>query len=130
MRKFVACLCVTVLMALVLIVPTHAFAQGIVPCEDADCSFADLVGLGQNIIDFLLRIAVPIAAALFAWAGFLYLTSAEKPGQRDTAKKIFQSVFWGLVIALGAWLIVSFLTTLFLDTDQFNTDPGSILPTG
>lgn len=114
-------------MTILVGLPFVAGAQPLAPgCEGADCEFSDLVAFGQNIIGWLLRIAIPIATILFAYAGFLYLTSAEKPGQRDTAKKIFGSVFVGLVIALAAWIIVSFITNLLIKPTELNPNPDDV----
>ena len=86
--------------------PTDASSTG---CQA--CSLAQLV---QNIITFLIGLSIPVAAALFAWAGVLYFTSAENVSQRQRAKDIFKNVLIGFVIAITAWLVINtFLNVLF-----------------
>lgn len=92
-------------------------AGGLVPCAGPDCQFKDVIIFANTIIDWLLRIAIPICAALFSYAGFLYLTSGGNPAKKTAANKVFQSVFWGFVMALAAWVIVNFLTNFFLGKD-------------
>ncbi len=108
--------------------PVIAFAQStgtgvpsqIVTCNGPDCTFCSLVDLAQNILNFAIYLAVIGAALLFAWAGALYLTSAENPGQRTKAKKLFMSVAIGFVIMFSAWFLVD---TLMRDlTDGRFTD--------
>jgi len=103
------------ILAFLVVVPGFAFAQniltdGIVPCGSGGkppCDFAMLIQLVQNLITFALIIAAPLAAIMFAYAGFLYLTAAGETGKISKAHGIFMTVFWGIVIVLAAWLIVN-----------------------
>ncbi len=96
----------------IVCIPLVVFAQGIVPCTGTDCDFEDLITLVNRIIDFLLvKVAFPISAAFFAWAGFLYLTAAGDEGKVKKAHGIFQNVFWGLILALAAWIIIDLVTS-------------------
>ena len=83
-------------------------SQPIVPCGrgDTECHFADLIVGVSNIIDFFIYVAAPIAAAMFAYAGFLYLLSGGSVDKRKKANSIFTNVGIGLVFVVGAWLIV------------------------
>jgi len=111
-----------------------AFAQapakntsGLIPCGisstpgamvDAtqQCTFDDLIILAQNVINFLIfNIASPLAAVMFAYAGFLYVTNAGNESRVNEAKGIFWAVFWGFVIVLAAWLTVNMIVTFFLN---------------
>jgi hypothetical protein len=93
-----------------------AYAQtqpGIVSCinpfgtnSPSTCDLCALVTTGQNIINFAIMVAMPIAAALIAWAGLLYFTSALNPGQIAKAHAIFRNTVIGLVGVLMAWLVV------------------------
>ncbi len=88
--------------------PQSAFAasQGIVPCNGVDCQACHLVDLLQNLINFLLGLSIPISIGLFAYAGILYFTSASNPSNKGKARGIFSSALIGLIIALGAYLVV------------------------
>jgi len=84
---------------------------GIVPCgteEKDSCKLEHFFTLIKNIINFLLtKVAVPLAAIGFAWAGWLYMTSGGDSGKTKEAKEIMLGIVIGLLIALAAWLIVS-----------------------
>jgi len=105
------------------------FTDGLVPCgkivnttstseegtigavkKSNQCDFDDLLTLGRNIITFLVMLSIPLAAIAFAWAGFLYLTSAGNAGKIEKAKEIFWKVMWGFIFILTAWLIVRVIT--------------------
>lgn len=90
-------------------------AGGLIPCAGPDCNFSHVIQFANKIIDWLMRIAIPVTAALFSYAGFLYLTSGGDSGKKTAAHKVFKSVFIGFVMALSAWIIVNFLTNFFLD---------------
>lgn len=96
--------------------PDQAFLDGetLVPCGHMDdkgviqnpCSFKDFTTLVNAIITFALVLALPIAGIMFAYAGFLMVTSAGSTEARGKAKNIFKNAAFGLIIAAGAWLIV------------------------
>lgn len=80
-----------------------------------ECRFWHLAILARNVINFLIfAIAAPIAALMFLYAGFLMLTNAGNEGKVTQAKHIFGSVFVGLVVALAAWLIITFILDFFV----------------
>ena len=109
-----------------------AFADtsGLVPCGNVveggtvtdQCDYASFITLIQTVIDFLIfKLAAPISAIMFAYAGFLYLTNGGNESQIKQAHEIFLYVFWGFVIALGAWLLVKFILAFLLgDGSIFN----------
>ena len=85
---------------------TPAGSTGLVPCTD-NCEFNDLIILVNTVISFVFKnMVLPIAAILFAYAGFEFIISKGEPEKRGKAKKIFINVAFGLVIAAAAFLIV------------------------
>ena len=135
--KFFTRIAATILFALMIValMPSIGFAQGktpsgLIPCgngavvggmvaENERCTFDDLIILAQNVINFLIfRIAAPIAAVMFAYAGFLWLTNGGNESRITEARSVFWMVFWGLVIALAAWLTVNMIVTFFVGTDS------------
>ena len=82
---------------------------------DKVCGFKTLMHLVKHLIDFALFLTMPLAAALFAFAGWLYLASSVDPGKKSKAHKIFTSVLWGLLFILGAWLIVKLISDALLE---------------
>ncbi len=103
-------------MILVFLTPILVSAADpiIPPCGQRDdagklqkeCGFDDLVMLVNNIIDYLIMIAIPISAAVFAWAGFKLMTTGVVD-QRGEAKTMMKKVAIGLAIMLSAWLITN-----------------------
>lgn len=87
---------------------------GLIPCGNSgqpSCDFNMLIKLVQNIINFLVYMAAPVAAVAFAWAGVLYLTAAGDEKRIGQAHTIFTDVLIGLGIVLSAWLIVKLIVT-------------------
>lgn len=89
------------------------------------CNICSLGQLSQNIINFLIMLAIPLSAAMFAWGGFLYYTAAAKPAQIAQAHKIFSSVLIGFAIALSGYLIVQTVLNAFLN-DSYKTGQFSL----
>lgn len=78
----------------------------LIPCID-NCGFYDLLNLINKAMKFIIiALAVPVAAIMFAYAGFLLVFSAGAPEERTKAKKIFINVAIGLACIVGAWVIV------------------------
>jgi len=77
------------------------------------CDFSYLLIEGRTIINWLFVIAIPIAIALFAYGGILYILGT--PGNRTKANGVFTATGIGFGIMLIAWVsvytIVSWLTT-------------------
>ena len=101
----------------VFAVPMISLSAPLVPCDGitVKCDFDALMKLVKNLMDFVLLLAMPLAAILFAYAGWLYLSSSVDPGKKGQAHKIFASVFWGLLFTLGAWFIVKLISDALLE---------------
>lgn len=85
------------------------------------CGISDAITLIQNIIEYILILILPIAAIVFAYVGFLFLTSGGDTGKRDKAKKAMGSLVVGIIVILAAWLLVkSILSALGVDTSIAN----------
>ncbi|MDE2071170.1 MAG: hypothetical protein KGI70_00335 [Patescibacteria group bacterium] len=104
----------------IVCLPLFATAQGLVPCSGLNCRLCDLAALAQNIINFLIGLSIPIVACLFAYAGFLYATSAASPANIDTAKNIFKQVLFGFLFVLGCWLIIQTVLKVALNSSYNN----------
>ena len=103
----------------ILITPVFSFAQGpFVPdCgTQGNCGYQDLLKMVNNIIKWIIMISVPVAAGVFAWAGFIYMTTGIAD-QKSYAKGMLWKVFWGFVAILSAWIIVNTITNTLLSPD-------------
>jgi hypothetical protein len=124
---------ISLLVFLILFMPVASFAQttekGLVPCNNngvdvvnsdgtttkaVECNFDMLLNLVNTVIKFVLfNMVVPIAAIMFCYAGFLMITAGEETASaRTKAKSIFTNAFFGLIIAVAAWLIVRTLLSI------------------
>lgn len=99
---------------LILIVPVVSLAAGLVPCDTgASCDFNALMTLVNKVIDFILtKMAIPIAAIMFFYAGFELVTSGGSTEKRGLAKKVFTNTVIGLIIAVAAVLIIKLILTV------------------
>ena len=70
------------------------------------CGLSDLITLIQRLIEYIFMLILPIAAIVFVYVGYLFLTSGGNPDKRKTAKKAMVSLVTGIVIIMAAWLIV------------------------
>ncbi len=102
--------------SLYLLVPLAASAQlsgPLVPCSGIDCTVCHLAQLAQNLLNGGIFLAVFMTGIIFAWAGFLMLTSSVSDNI-SKAKKMFFNTALGLVIILVAWLVVDTLMKTLL----------------
>ncbi len=102
---------------LMLVIPIFSFAASLVPCgttaNPAPCDFNALMTLINNIINFIfVYMAVPIAAIMFVYAGFLMVTSGGSTENVSRAKSIFKDAVFGLIIAIAAWIIVKTILSI------------------
>lgn len=99
----------------------EASAQGLVSCGyDTHCTFADVIGLANGLINFILtRLILPIAAIMLVYTGFLYLSG--KQANIEKAHSVFPKVIIGLIIILASWLIVrAILYALGIDVEDYS----------
>ena len=126
MKRFITILATSLLFLFGVVSVVEADTLGLIPCGNVAsgtgsttdmCTFTDLVVLAQTVIKFLIfSLAAPIGAIMFAYAGFTYVTNGGNESKIKQAHDIFLYVFWGLVIALAAWLVVNFILVFFLGT--------------
>ena len=113
------------LLAVIFLLPQFLFAQngpiqppdGLPPACGADCDFNHLMQLANNIMRFIIMIAIPLTAIIFSYAGFLYITAAGNETQIHHAHDIFIKVATGFFFILAAWLIVYLITSTLLSPE-------------
>ena len=109
-----------VLILFVLITPVFVLAYNpltdpVIPQCSPNCGYSDLLQLASNLISWVIMISVPIATGVFAWAGIVYMTTGVAD-KKSYAKGMMISVLKGFVAILAAWLIVTTITGIFLNS--------------
>jgi type IV secretion system pilin len=118
-----------------------AEADGIVHCGntsniDDRCKLCDLIIGIKAVIDFGKNILVAVALTAIVAGGIMYIVSAGNEQMMQAAKGVLKQALIGMVIVLGAWLIVN--TTMWLlategdlgvdatSWSDFNCDGGAV----
>jgi hypothetical protein len=101
------------LLFAVFLLPLVADAQfgPIVPevCRQCPCGFGGVLAIIQNLVNFIIGIAIIFATIIIVWGGILYVLSPANPENRNTANKMLINAVVGILITLSAWLIVDFV---------------------
>jgi Type IV secretion system pilin len=107
-----------VVLGVLLLSPLYALAAGtsffgpiVPPCTEYGgavpiCQACNAIQLVDNLLRFFISLAVMIAALMFSYAGYLYVSASSNKQNIDSAKKIFTNVFIGLILVLAAYLII------------------------
>jgi hypothetical protein len=83
------------------------------------CGWQQLIQLAQKLINYLILIAIPIAAVTFAYAGFLILSSGGNSGKVEKGKEIFMKVAIGMAWILAAWVVINTILGALLDSAKY-----------
>ena len=96
----------------VVFLPLLVNAQGLVKCQNPpNCSFQDFMNTLFAVINFIVQLGIAFSAIVFAYAGWLYMTSGGDEGKIKQAHELFIKVLWGFLFALGGYLIVQLIAT-------------------
>ena len=71
-----------------------------------NCTLYDALNVGANLAKIILKYVGVITLALFIYGGIIWLTSGGSQNQIEKGKKIIVGTLVGLLIVLGAYLIV------------------------
>lgn len=82
-------------------------------CTPQISSLADIWLIGAAILDILLRLAALLAVFYIVFAGVKYIQSQGQPDQTKKAKDALVNAIVGLVIAVTAAVLVSFIAGRF-----------------
>ncbi|MBI5306317.1 hypothetical protein HZB04_01905 [Candidatus Wolfebacteria bacterium] len=118
--------CIAILLStfyfLLSINSAQAALGGLVPCGpgisgNETCNFCHLITLVNRIINFALYdIAIPLVVVMTLYGGFVIMTAGDDAGKVTEGKNIIQAAVIGVLVALGAWLIIN--TVLLALTDN------------
>ncbi|MBI5147665.1 MAG: transglycosylase SLT domain-containing protein [Parcubacteria group bacterium] len=84
---------------------------GLVSCSGPQCTICDLLKTGSNIINFFIKLAIPLAVIFIIYGGFMIMTAGPSESRAGEGRKVLTSAVVGIAIVLGSWLI---LNTVFL----------------
>lgn len=95
----------------------------LLPCVGAQCqSLCDLVHLFQHLIWFGITLVVlALAPAFIAFGGIMMMISIGSPEKLGSSKRIVTSAIVGLLIALGAFIIVNTFMTFLVPGVNWTT---------
>lgn len=79
-------------------------------CKTRPKELSQVVKEAISIISWIIGV---LAVIMIIYAGFLMVTSAGDPGKVATAKNIILYAVIGLIVAISAWAIISFVTNIF-----------------
>ncbi len=71
------------------------------------CNFCDAVKVTNNIINFLVEIAIPIGVGMMVYGGIRMMTNFGKEQNITAGKSIMTNAVIGITIALAAWAIIN-----------------------
>ena len=108
--------------------PVVASAAGLVPCGgggvEPECDFNQLILMVNGLIKFVLfKLAVPIAALAFMWAGASLVLQQDKHHAWTEAKERFANIAIGFIIIMVAFIGIKFVLFTFLTEEQKNFLP-------
>jgi len=87
------------------------FFGSIVPtvsgCQYQALGWASFFQVVQNLLNFAVYLAIFFAVLIFAYAGFLWVTNPANPGNKEKGREALMNGVIGLVVVLGAWLIIN-----------------------
>ncbi len=99
--------------------------------EGAPLSMGAVMEIIQRFVNAGISFAILIFVIIFAWAGFLFISSVANPESKNLAKKMLMNAAVGLLIVLAAWLIVDFVMKTLYNPNGSGFGPwNSILGSG
>lgn len=116
----------SVTLLLVILLPIVASAAvvngtdlGLLPCDGVKvpCDFVAFAGLINNIINAFLGISVSVAAITFSIAGGKMLFNPSAPAKRAEAIEMFRKTVIGMLIILGAWIVIHAVVGALINSD-------------
>ncbi len=97
--------------------------------EDRECTFGDVVKAVSAIASVIVKIGLIVAPLIFAYVGYIFLTSGGNPTARKEAAKIGKNVVIGLAIMLSAWVVVNFVLGALVCNNVFSSAGFPFKPT-
>jgi hypothetical protein len=101
-----------VILLVVIFYPYYASQAALVTCgigenKDVRCTLCHLVAGFKTLVDFLVGMLAIVFLFSVAIAGLMYTISTGNETMINSSKGFLKAAFIGLVVTLGAWLIVN-----------------------
>jgi len=85
---------------------------------DGDCSLCDFMTMSTNLGRWILSVVGGLALVYFVYAGMMFIISLGNQERVTKAKGVLTGAVTGIVIILGAWMIVNLVfMALVVTTD-------------
>ena len=104
-------------------IPVLAADTGIVPCGldstySNRCTLCHFIAGFQRIFEKAKNIIAIICLTCATFAGVMYVVSSGNESMINSAKAFLRASLIGLVIVLGAWIIVNTVITVLMPTQS------------
>ena len=104
---------IALFLSFAIFVPSILVAAGFIPSDAAIAKdgFGAFAMMINTIINWIIGISIYVAALTFSIAGAQILLNPENPAKRQEAMDMFKKTAIGMLLVLGAWLIVHTVVT-------------------
>ena len=98
-----------------------------VPCNvRGSCDFCDALVVGQNAVNIMFEIAVPLAVIFIIYGAIMLMVAGGVPKRFENALTTIKTAVIGLAIVLAAWIGVNTIINL-IASSNFKTTSGDTL---
>jgi hypothetical protein len=105
--------------------------DGIYACATSAADWGGILYVIQRVINLTVSLGVMLMVVMIAYTGAMFVLNANNPAGRKAARQRLINVVIGLVIVLGAWLLVDFVMKVLYDPTGSSFGPwNSILAGG
>ncbi len=99
----------------IVIIPLSASAAlvTLVTCAAGQCTYCDLLDMGQDILNFIKNYVLIAGAVVFIMiGGFRIITAGGNPGAYKKGWDTIKATLIGITIAFSAWFIVNTIVNI------------------
>ena len=86
------------------------------PLSRQECGLKEMIQVAVNISKLILGMLGSVTLLFFIYGGIVWITAAGNTQRIEQGKKVFESALLGLIIVLGSWLIIYFITAALTGT--------------
>jgi len=100
--------------------PLLAVEEGFVRCdptkritEPGSCNLCELLHSAQIIVRWFTTISIPLGIAFIVYGAVVIMIAGGSTEQVQKGRQIITSAVWGVIIVLGAWILINTILTQF-----------------